>query len=110
MWDYEKVGSAAPPIKVADNWLMIYHGVSRHGKYRLGAALLGPDGTTLLARTADPIFEPVEKYEREGEVANVVFSCGAVVRDDTLFLYYGGADKVIGVATASLAHIVDALS
>jgi len=110
MWDYEKVGSAAPPIKVAGGWLMIYHGVSRHAKYRLGAALLGPDGATLLARTADPIFEPLEKYEQEGEVANVVFSCGAVVRGDTLFLYYGGADKVVGVATASLAHIVDALS
>ena len=51
-----------------------------------------------------------EKYEKEGEIANVVFSCGAVVRGDTLFLYYGGADKVIGVATASLAHIIDALT
>lgn len=123
MWDHEKVGSAAPPIKVSlkgstlqqgrtldTGWLMIYHGVSRHVKYRLGAALLGPDGTTLLARTADPIFEPLEKYEKEGEVANVVFPCGAVVRNDELFLYYGCADKVIGVATASLAHIIDALS
>lgn len=110
MWDGAKVGSAAPPIKVGDNWLMIYHGVSRHGKYRLGAALLDPSGTIVLARTADPIFEPLEKYEQEGEVANVVFSCGTVVRGDTLFLYYGAADKVIGVATASLAHIVDALT
>lgn len=110
MWDGEKVGSAAPPIRVGTNWLMIYHGVSPHSTYRLGAALLGPDGTTLLARTADPIFEPLEQYEREGEIANVVFSCGAVVRGDELFLYYGGADKVIGVATASLAHIVDALT
>lgn len=110
MWDSEKVGSAAPPIKVADSWLMIHHGVSRHGKYRLGAALLAEDGTTLLSRTADPLFEPLEKYEIEGEVANVVFSCGAVVRGDNLIMYYGGADKVVGVATASLAHIVDALS
>ncbi|MDO8566826.1 MAG: hypothetical protein Q7R58_01590 [bacterium] len=110
MWDGAKVGGAAPPIRVANNWLMIYHGVSRHATYRLGAALLGPDGTTLLARTADPIFEPLEKYEQEGEIANVVFSCGTVLRGDTLFLYYGAADKAIGVATASLAHIVDALS
>ena len=118
MWDGAKVGVAAPPIRVGDNWLMIYHGVSRHSKYRLGAALLDPSGTVVLARTADPIFEPLEKYEQEGEVANVVFSCGTVVRPstplgtggDTLFLYYGAADKVIGVATASLAHIVDALS
>lgn len=110
MWDGAKVGSAAPPIKVGDKWLMIYHGVSRHAVYRLGAALLDASGTSVLARTADPVFEPMEEYEKMGEVANVVFSCGAVVRGDTLFLYYGAADKVIGVATASLAHILDALS
>ncbi len=110
MWDGLKVGSAAPPIKVGDKWLMIYHGVSRHATYRLGAALLDSSGTSVLARTADPVFEPLEQYEREGEVANVVFSCGAVVRGDTVFLYYGAADKVVGVATASLAHMLDALS
>jgi predicted GH43/DUF377 family glycosyl hydrolase len=110
MWDGAKVGSAAPPIKVGDKWLMIYHGVSRHATYRLGALLLDSDATTVLARTADSVFEPREVYEREGEMPNVVFSCGAVVRGDTIFLYYGGADKVIGAATASLSHILDALS
>ncbi len=89
---------------------MIYHGISRHATYRLGAALLDSSGITVLARTADPIFEPLEKYEREGDVPNVVFSCGAVVRGDTVFLYYGAADKVTGVATASLAHMLDALT
>ncbi|MCX6790108.1 MAG: glycosidase, partial [Candidatus Kaiserbacteria bacterium] len=110
MWDGEKVGSAAPPIKVGDKWLMIYHGVSRHATYRLGAALLDASGTSVLARTADPVFEPLETYEKEGEVPNVVFSCGAIVRGDTVYLYYGAADRVIGVATASLAHMLDALS
>lgn len=110
MWDGLKVGSAAPPIKVGNNWLMIYHGVSRHKTYRLGAALLDPSGTSVLARTADPVFEPIERYEKEGEMPNVVFSCGAVVRGDTLYLYYGAADSVVGVATASLAHILEALS
>lgn len=110
MWDGTKVGSAGPLIKVGSNWLMIYHGVSRHSTYRLGAALYDSSATTLLARTADPIFEPMEPYEKEGMVPNVVFSCGAVVRGDTVFLYYGGADKVLGVATGSLAHILDALT
>ncbi|MFZ2167436.1 MAG: hypothetical protein WAV50_01040 [Minisyncoccia bacterium] len=110
MWDGAKVGSAAPPIRVGRYWLMIYHGVSRHATYRLGAALLDADGVTVLARSADPIFEPLEEYEKVGEIPNVVFSCGAVVRGDTLFLYYGAADRVIGVATASLAHIINALT
>jgi hypothetical protein len=36
----------------------------------------------------------------------VVFSCGAVAIEDTLFVYYGGADKVIGVATANLTELL----
>ena len=123
MWDGVKVGIAGPPIKVPlqgstllqgrtpdTGWLMIYHGVSRHSTYRLGAALLSASGLEVISRTADPIFEPLEPYEKEGEVANVVFSCGHVVRGDTLYLYYGAADKVIGVATASLSHILKTLS
>lgn len=111
MWDGAKVGIAAPPIRLGSEWLMIYHGVSEGGAtYRLAAALLDPNGTTILARCADPLFEPEEDWETDGEVARVVFACGAVVRGDTLFLYYGGGDKVLGVATASLAHIKNALS
>lgn len=110
MWDGAKVGGGAPPIKAGDTWLMIYHGVSHHATYRLGAALLDAAGTTVLARTADAIFEPLETYEQQGEISNVVFSCGTVVRGDTIFLYYGAADKVIGVATGSLSHIVETLS
>ncbi|MDB5244469.1 MAG: hypothetical protein JWN18_339, partial [Parcubacteria group bacterium] len=91
-------------------WLMIYHGVSASAEYSLGAALLDASGLIVLARTADPILRPVEEYEKRGEIANVVFSCGAVVRGDTVFLYYGGADKVIGVATASLKQIMNALT
>ena len=119
MWDGAKVGVAAPPIKVDAGYLMIYHGVSEGGAtYRLGAILLDHDGITLLARTADPLFEPIEPYEKTGDVPNVVFACGAVVRPsatlgtsgDTLYLYYGGGDHVVGVATASLSHIVRALT
>lgn len=110
MWDAAKVGIAGPPIKVKEGWLFIYHGVSRRNRYRLGAALLDSSGTTLLARTADPIFEPKEPYELEGIVNTVVFACGAIVRGDTLYLYYGGADKVIGVATGSISSITSSLT
>ena len=110
MWDSQKVGIAGPPIKAGVYWLMIYHGVSRHATYRLGAALLDASGTVLLARSADPIFEPEAPYEMAGEVPHVVFACGQVVRGDTLYLYYGAADKVVCVATASLSELVAALT
>ena len=109
MWDSAKVGLAGPPIKVEGGWLLIYHGVSHQSQYRLGAALLDPSGTVLLSRSADPIFEPKEPYELIGDVNNVVFSCGAVVRGDDVLLYYGGADTVVGVAKASMKHILSAL-
>ncbi|HEX8993973.1 MAG TPA: hypothetical protein VF803_01840, partial [Candidatus Paceibacterota bacterium] len=107
MWDSEKVGVAGVPIKTKHGWLMIYHGVSHSMTYRLGAALLDlDDPSIILARTHDPIFEPVEQYEKTGTVAHVVFSCGSVLRGDKLFVYYGGADRVVGVATFSLKKLL----
>ena len=41
---------------------------------------------------------------------NVVFPCGSLVIDKILFVYYGGADKVIGVATMKLQTLLDLLS
>lgn len=110
MWDSAKIGIACPPLRVAGGWLLLYHGVSEDTHYRVGAALLDESGLRVLARSADPILEPVEAYECRGEVNMVVFPCGAVIRKDTLFLYYGGADTVVGVATASVSAIVDALT
>ena len=110
MWDAEKIGSAAPPIRVPEGWLFIYHGIGVDYVYRLGAALLdGDTATTVLSRTDAPIMEPVLQWEKEGVVNNVVFSCGAVLRDDTLYLYYGGADTAIGVATISKKELIKRL-
>lgn len=110
-WDSAKVGITAPPIKTKYGWLLLYHGVSRsHGTYRVGATLLDlKDPGIVLARSTDPIFEPEEDYEKIGIVNNVVFPCGMVLRGDTLYIYYGGADKVVGVATVKLSVIVTAL-
>ncbi len=110
MWDAAKVGIAGPPLKVEGGWLFLYHGVSWRSRYRVGAALLDESGTTVLARSADPIFEPLAPYELVGEIHNVVFPCGSVIRGDTLFMYYGGGDAVVGVATASVSRILKALS
>ena len=111
-WDSSKVGIAAPPLKTKHGWLLLYHGVSNtHNTYRVGALLLDlKDPAIVLARTTDPIFEPKEKYEKEGIIHNVVFPCGMAVKSDTLYIYYGGADTVTGVATMKLKIILDALT
>ena len=112
MWDSAKVGITAPPILTKEGWLLLYHAISEHHHtYRIGAALLDlKDPTTVLSRSTDPIFEPEQSYEKEGIVNNVVFPCGMVARDGLLYIYYGGADKVVGVATMELDILMDTLA
>ena len=110
MWDSEKVGISCTPIRIPEGWLMIYHGVSLHSTYRVGVALLrGDDPTQVLARTTDYILEPQEEYEKSGQVAHVVFPCGAVIRGGELLVYYGGGDSVIAVAKIKMKDLLKTL-
>jgi len=105
-WENNKIGISGPPIKTRDGWFLIYHGVSSKMVYRQGAALLDlNDPTKVLARQSLPILEPELDWELFGHVDNVVFSCGQVVLGDDIFVYYGGADNAIGLATMSLKDI-----
>ena len=110
-WDSAKVGISTPPIKTKYGWMLLYHGVSKsHSTYRVGAVLLDlKDPAIVLARTTDPIFEPVEQYEKVGIVNNVVFPCGIVQKGKLIYIYYGGADTVTGVATMEIDVILKAL-
>jgi len=109
-WDCVKIGIAAPPIKTQKGWILLYHGVDEKTVYRVGAVLLNPKNPLeIIARTDEPIFEPEEEYEKVGQVNNVVFPCGAVVIGDKIYMYYGGADKVIGVATLEIEKLIKTL-
>ncbi|HDY73005.1 MAG TPA: hypothetical protein ENH86_00325 [Candidatus Jorgensenbacteria bacterium] len=109
-WDSKKVGAAAPPIKTKEGWVFLYHGVSDKGVYRVGAVLLSlKNPVKIIGRTDNPIFEPETSYEKEGQVPNVVFPCGMVLLEETLFVYYGGADQVVGVATIEMKKLLKVL-
>ena len=111
LWDCKKIGAGPPPIKTDRGWLLFYHGVSgvRDDRvYCLGVALFDlDDPSKLIARQEEPIIEPVEKWELEGDVPKVVFQCGAIEKDGKYFVYYGGADTVIGVATVDKDEALD---
>jgi predicted GH43/DUF377 family glycosyl hydrolase len=106
-WDSWKVGAAGPPFLIDEGWLLIYHGVSADRIYSLGVALLDKDDPEeVIYRSEEPILTPKEDYERFGKVPNVVFSCGQVMFDDQLLIYYGGADSVVCVATTELSELL----
>jgi predicted GH43/DUF377 family glycosyl hydrolase len=105
-WDQRKVGGGAPMLKTDKGWLQIYHGVDQAQRYCLGALLLDlDDPTRIIARLADPLMEPVADYERHGFFGNVVFTCGATIRDGILHIYYGAADEVMALATLPLSAL-----
>ena len=106
-WDCWKIGAAGPPIELNEGWLSIYHGVSFDKIYSLGVALLNRNNPEeILYRCEKPILTPVEDYERFGKVPNVVFSCGNVLMDGQVIVYYGGADSVLCVATYDLCELL----
>ncbi|MEK7094467.1 MAG: hypothetical protein AAB903_03970 [Patescibacteria group bacterium] len=111
-WDSQKIGISAPPFKTKKGWVLFYHGVSEMTSvYRVGAVLLDlKDPTRIIARSGYPLFEPEMSYEKEGIVPNVVFPCGAVVISNKVYMYYGGGDKVVGVATITLEALLKTLA
>ncbi|GMQ94924.1 MAG: glycosidase [Patescibacteria group bacterium] len=110
----EKTGPGAPPIKTSSGWLLIYHHVEKDEKgriiYTAKAALLDlKDPSKIIAKIPCPILEPKEEYEVNGDVNNVVFPTGALVKDGNFFVYYGAADKYCALATIKLGEIIDEL-
>jgi predicted GH43/DUF377 family glycosyl hydrolase len=111
-WDANKIGLSPPLLETPEGWLMIYHGVkvtASGSLYRLGLALLDLNNPEkCLARGDDWIMGPEEPYERFGDVPNVVFPCGYTIGDDgdTIYMYYGGADTCIALATGSVKQLL----
>lgn len=109
-WDSARIGIGPPPIEVTEGWLLLYHGVrnSANGPiYRVGAALLDREEPWRVLRRLDEwVMAPEASYERCGDVNNVVFPCGAIQRGDELYVYYGAADTVIGLAIGSIDELL----
>lgn len=111
-WDNWVRGVGPPPIKTEAGWLVLYHAMDREdpNKYKVGAMILGHDDPTkILYRSNTPLLEPDAHYENDGFKAGVVYTCGAVIIDEKLFVYYGGADTVICAASVNLNELLEHL-
>jgi len=112
-WDNVVRGAGAPPIKTEYGWLLLYHAMDKNdpNRYKVGAMVLDyADPTKVLYRASCPILEPDAQYENNGAKAGVVYVCGTAIKDDTLFVYYGGADSVVCVATADIKNFLKDIS
>jgi predicted GH43/DUF377 family glycosyl hydrolase len=109
-WEALKIGAGPAPIRVAEGWLLIHHGVAgtltgaglepqSDVRYAAGAMILDADDpSTVVARTARPLLSPRTDDELTGTVANVVFPTAIEVVGEDAFVFYGMADARIGAA------------
>ena len=117
-WEGGKIGGGIPPIKTPNGWLFIYHAVDNFGVYRGGMALLDTfEPWKVISRSPFPILEPTLEFEIAGLVENVVFPQSAILKrnytepaNPIVYIYYGAADKYVGVAKFKLNDALSYLS
>jgi predicted GH43/DUF377 family glycosyl hydrolase len=109
-WEFVQMGNCGSPIELDEGWLMLTHGVGAARNYCVGACLLDKDDPSkLLGRMTRPLLEPSEDT-RDGYVPNVVYSCGALLRDRTLLLPFGVADNFTAFSTVQIDDLLKELS
>jgi predicted GH43/DUF377 family glycosyl hydrolase len=102
-FDAQVVEPGPAPVITKEGIFLIYNGADDKLVYSAGWALFDKkDPTKVLARSDQPVFGPELDWEKVGQVPNVVFVEGAVADGNRWLFYYGGADKTVGVATASI--------
>lgn len=111
MWDSERVGCGAAPIRTSEGWLELYHASDEKVRYCTGAVLLDlEEPWKVIARSHEPFMFPETTYETEGMMPNVVFHNGLIENGDgTLTLYYGSTDDKTCGALVSVTDILDSL-
>ena len=106
-----KNGEGAPPIKTEKGWLHIAHGVRntaaglRYVIYVFVTDLAEP--WKVIAEPAGFLIAP-RGWERVGDVSNVVFTNGAIARDNgELYIYYAASDTRLHVASTTVDRMLD---
>ncbi|OGJ01723.1 hypothetical protein A3G98_02525, partial [Candidatus Nomurabacteria bacterium RIFCSPLOWO2_12_FULL_37_8] len=112
---YDHVEVGATPVKTRHGWLLLYSHIQNYfggGEnlkriFGIEAVLLELNNPLkIVGRTRGPILAPRESYELLGHVPDVVFPTGAVVKGDTLFIYYGAADTTTCLAYVNLTDLL----
>lgn len=108
-WELIQIGNCGSPIETEAGWLVLSHGVGPMRKYCIGAFLLDlDDPCKVIGRLNEPLMQP-NADERKGYVPNVVYTCGALVHNNVLFIPYGLADHATGFASVPVENVLAAM-
>jgi 4-O-beta-D-mannosyl-D-glucose phosphorylase len=105
-----KNGQGPAPIKTEKGWLHLAHGVRntadglRYVLYMFVTDLKDP--TIVISKPSGYFIAPYGS-ERTGDVSNVIFSNGWVVKGEEVYIYYASSDTRLHVATTTLPKLID---
>ena len=108
-WELVQSGNCGSPIETEHGWLVLTHGVGPMRVYSMGAVLLDLDDPHIVLAT---LHEPLLRStgtRQNGYVPNVVYSCGGIVHERTLWIPFGVGDNRIRVASVGVDELVGAM-
>lgn len=107
VWELGKIGNCGSPIETDKGWILLTHGVGPMREYSIGVALLDLENPAKVVGNMNEPLLVCNSEEREGYVPNVVYSCGALIHNDTLILPYAMSDTCSGVVKVSVAEMIN---
>jgi predicted GH43/DUF377 family glycosyl hydrolase len=108
-WEFIQIGNCGSPLETDEGWIVLTHGVGPMRQYCIGAILLDLENPIkVIARLEEPLLVPQEK-EREGYVPNVVYTCGALIRNGDLVIPYGISDIRSGIAIVRVRELIKSM-
>ncbi len=114
-WPDDHLELGAAPVKTELGWLVVYSHIQKYGSdhvvFGIEVVLLDlKNPRNVIGRTKGPFMVPDAYYELIGQVPNIVFPSGALIRDDKLEIYYGATDTYCAVATIPLDNLLKSIT
>jgi predicted GH43/DUF377 family glycosyl hydrolase len=108
-WEFVQIGNCGSPLETPEGWLLLTHGVGPMRTYSIGAMLLDlNDPLRVIGYLKEPLITSTDD-DRDGYVPNVVYSCGAMIHDNFLYIPYATSDSVSRFAYVSLDQLLNRL-
>jgi predicted GH43/DUF377 family glycosyl hydrolase len=108
-WEFMQIGNCGSPLETPAGWLLLTHGVGPMRTYCISAMLLDlQNPLKVLGQLDEPLITATEE-ERDGYVPNVVYTCGAMIHNDYLYIPFSTSDHVTRFAYVSLDKLLERL-